>query len=268
MNRFRFITRMVILGLSIILVSCEQGLEITITRTPLLIGDSTVDLVLHETSVPGLTYLNLHDDENTSVRAALDVIREHGGSVLELKHSGMRNITFELEGVKYEFDPNRMFNDQGAAASLERFGPVNDAAISAVRSFADDVLQQILPPGSNVIVTLHNNEGRGYSILSYLPDGNYASEALDVHVGEGIDPHDFYFVTDLAIYHQLQEADLNVVLQDNVHVTDDGSLSVWCAQNQLPYVNVEAQDGHRGSQADMIVFLHGLFFPSRESVSP
>jgi hypothetical protein len=268
MNWFRLNTRIVILGLSITLASCEQGHEITATRIPLPIGDSTVDLVLHETSIPGLTYLNLHDDENTSVRAALDVIRRHGGRVLELKHSGARNVTFELDGIKYEFDPNRMFNDQGAAASLERFGPVNDAAISAVSSFTDDVLQQIMPLEPNVIVTLHNNERSRYSVLSYLPDGNYASEALHVHVGEGIDPDDFYFVTDLDLYDQLRQAELNVVLQDNVHMTDDGSLSVWSAQHQLPYVNVEAQDGHRRSQADMIVFLHMLFFPSRESGAP
>lgn len=268
MNWFRLSTRIVILGLSIILASCVQGHEITTTRIPLPIGDSTVDLVLHQTSLLGLTYLNLHDDENTSVRAALDVIRQHGGRVFELKHSGARNVTFELDGIKYEFDPNRMFNDQGAAASLKRFGPVSDAAISAVSSFADATLQQIMPPESNLVVTLHNNERSGYSVLSYLADGSFASEALHVHVGEGIDPDDFYFITDLDLYDQLRQADLNVVLQDNIQVTDDGSLSVWSAQHQLPYVNIEAQDGHRRSQAEMILFLHELFFPSRESGAP
>jgi hypothetical protein len=265
MNWFRIGGCVVMAGLSFMLVACEQGHEITTMRIPLPIGDSTVDLVLHETSVPGLTYLNLHDDENTSVRAALDVIRRHGGRVMELKHSGARNVTFDLDGIEYEFDPNRMFNIHGASASLERFGPESNAAVTAVSAFADEVLQHILPPEPNVMVTLHNNPGRGYSVLSYLPDGNYAGEAQHVHVGEGIDPHDFYFVTDLDLYNQLQQAELNAVLQDNVRMTDDGSLSVWSAQNQLPYVNVEAQDGHRRSQADMIVFLHRLFFPSSES---
>jgi hypothetical protein len=261
-NWFRSNAHVVILGLSIILSSCAQGYEITSTKIHLPIGESEVDLVLHQTSVPGLTYLNLHDDENTSVRAALDVIRQHGGRVFELKHSGARNITFELDGIKYEFDPNRMFNSQGAAASLERFGPVGDAAISAVSAFADEVLQQIMSHEAYVIVTLHNNDQSGYSVLSYLPDGSYASEALRVHVGEGLDPDDFYFVTDPDLYDQLQQADLNVVLQDNVNVTNDGSLSVWSTHHQFPYVNVEAQDGHRRSQANMIMFLHELFFPS------
>lgn len=250
-----------IFGLSFTLSSCAPGFELKTTHIPLPIGDSTIDLVLHESTAPGLTYLNLHDDENTSVRAALYVLKRYGGRVFELKHSGLRNITFRLDGIRYEFDPNRMFNDQGCAASLERFGSVSDAAIAAVRLFANGVLQQIKPAELDVIVTLHNNERGGYSVLSYTADGGLASEAQLVNVNLEIDPDDFYFVTDHYLYNRLRQLEQNVVLQDNVHVTDDGSLSVWSAQQQLPYINIEAQNGHRRWQADMIQRLHLLYFP-------
>ena len=44
----------------------------------------------------------------------------------------------------------------------------------------------------------------------------------------------------------------NVVLQNNANVTDDGSLSVYCGQREIEYVNVEAQHGHRGANRKML----------------
>jgi hypothetical protein len=264
MNKLHLVLFITFLGFILSLVSCVPGYEITTTHIPLPLGDSTVNLVLHEVATPGLTYLNLHDDENTSVRAALDGIKRHGGSVFELQHTGTRNITFKLDGIKYEFDPNRMFSDNGAAASLERFGPVSKEAIAAVRSFADAVLEQIKPTELDVLVTLHNNGRGGYSILSYTAVGEYAQEATKVYVNDEVDADDFYFVTALDLYDKLRHTKQNVVLQDNVNVTEDGSLSVWSAQQHLPYVNIEAQDGHRRSQTSMILRLHQLFFPSQD----
>jgi hypothetical protein len=37
-------------------------------------------------------------------------------------------------------------------------------------------------------------------------------------------------------------------------MTDDGSLSVYCAQLGIPYVNVEAQHGHIWRQLYMLIF--------------
>ena len=259
----------VFLGLCLGLSSCSTGYKIETTYIPLSIGDTTVNLVLHDTAAPGLTYLNIHDDENTCVKAALDIIRQHGGRVFELKHSGTRNIIFVLGGVEYEFDPNRMFSDAGITASLERFGPVSDEAIVAVRWFADELLQQIKPDELDVFVTLHNNEpGDNFSVNRYTADGYYSREALLVSVSNDVDPNDFYFVTDNDLFIQLSQNDQNVVLQDNEHVTDDGSLSVWSAQHQILYANIEVQDGHRRVQAEMIQLLHDLYFPNIELSVP
>ena len=54
----------------------------------------------------GLSFINLHDDENTSVLAAVSVIDSLGGQLIQLKHSGKRNVEFRLNGRNYEFDPN------------------------------------------------------------------------------------------------------------------------------------------------------------------
>ena len=250
----------IVIGLGIILSACQQTHEITSTTITLDLGDTDIDLVLHESSAEGLTYLNLHDNENTSVRAALDIIKQHGGRLYELKHSGKRNISFTLEGTEYEFDPNRIFSDAGAAASLERFGPTSDKAVTTVRSFAESLLTQIGINQIKILVTLHNNGPGGYSILGYKPNGDYSIDALHVNINDMLDPDDFYYVTESSIYEDLLKTDQNVVLQDNEHVTEDGSLSVWSAQNQLPYINVEGQSWHRRIQMNMILLLHELYF--------
>ena len=66
------------------------------------------------------------------------------------------------------------------------------------------------------------------------------------------------FVTDRALYDALVGEGFNAVLQDNDAATDDGSLSVWAAREGVPYVNVEAQHGHRAEQAAMIDALVGV----------
>jgi len=265
LNKLRLGISIAIVGLFLSLSSCVTGYEIKTTQIPLSIGDSTVDLILHDSAAPGLTYLNIHDDENTCVRAALDTIKRYGGRVFELKHSGTRNITFTLDGVEYEFDPNRIYSDVGIAATLERFGPVSDEAIVAVRSFGDELLQQIKPDELIVFVTLHNNEpSDNYSVNRFAAGGDYASEAQQVSVNTEIDPNDFYFVTEYNHFIQLSQNDQNVVLQDNENVTDDGSLSVWSAQHQIPYINIEVQEGHRRFQAGMLQLLHELYFLDSE----
>ena len=268
MNKLRLGISIIILGLFLSLNSCVPY-EIKTTHIPLSIGDSTVDLVLHESAAPGLTYLNVHDDENTCIQAALYMIRQNGGRLFELKHSGTRNITFTLNGVEYEFDPNRIFSDTGIEASLERFGPVSEEAIVAVRSFADELLLQIKPDELIIFVTLHNNNPRdNYSVYRFTDDGDYANEAQQVSISNKMDPNDFYFVTDYDLFIQLSQNNQNVVLQDNEHMTDDGSLSVWSAQHQILYANIEVQDGHRCVQAEMIQLLHHLYFPNIELSVP
>lgn len=252
---FRLSAFVLVAGLA---VGCGPNYEIVSTRTPIEVGDTTVEVVLHDSEAPGLTYLNLHDDEDTSVQAALEVIGQYGGRVLELQHSGERNITFRIGDSTYVFDPNRMFTDRGAAASLDTLGAFSEAAHLAVRTFADNVLNQLDPASLRFVVTLHNNSEDRYSALSYGDGGDYAADARFVYLTENGDPDDFFFVTDMDLYNALRQERQNVVLQDNAMVTDDGSLSVWSAQQQLPYVNVEAQHHHLEEQVRMIELLHRL----------
>ncbi len=231
--------------------------SVATTARELAAGESTVRVLVHERGSRGarLDALNLHDDEGTSVDAALDVVRQRGGRVVELAHAGRRNLTFGVGGEAFVADPNRMFTEAGRRRTLASLSRDTPAARRALAAFADTVLALYTASSPGVVVTLHNNTPDGYSARSYQPGAEYAGDAQAVTVHPGSDPDDFFFVTDRALYDALVGRGFNAVLQDNASATDDGSLSVWAAQQGVPYVNVEAEHGHRAEQARMIAAL-------------
>ena len=202
----------------------------------------------------GPTFVNVHDDENTSVTAALAVIDSLGGILLQLKHTGNRNVKFQLNNKDYEFDPNRMFTDLGVDKSLDFFGNNSLEAHNEVRKFAEQIVREIK---SDIIFTLHNNSENRYSVKSYLEE--YRSEAADVFINPKADPDDFYFVTERLFFDALKMRGYNVVLQNNQTATDDGSLSVLASWRKIPYINIEAQHGHLTQQIEMLLTVYELF---------
>lgn len=194
------------------------------------------------------TFIALHENESTSVEAAKAMMAYSGGTLIELKHTGARNLTFRLGGTQYEIDPNRMFTDRGIKVNLRPYSTEAHAAVAALA-------QRIIRKLSRRVVALHNNTDGGYSILQYQAGQKYANEAaMPPHVVEGQDPDNFFFVTPPNDFARLKKAGFNVVLQAG-QPSDDGSLSVYCSRNGINYVNVEAQHGSRKEQIKM---LHAL----------
>ena len=216
------------------------------------LGDTLIESVLYRAQGSDLLMFNLHENESTSVEAALHLIRRRGGQVLALHHTGERQIKFLLSGRWFSFDPNRIFTDSGAVATISPNGAEKPDAITVVRDFAREIVSTYSLDSSSVIVTLHNNTDQEYSVESYLPGGQYAPDARKVFVNRRRDPDDFFFVTDATFFTRLSRAGFNVVLQNNRFVTDDGSLSVLAARHGIPYINVEAQHGHLKAQEKML----------------
>ncbi|HMB91026.1 MAG TPA: hypothetical protein VKP65_09285 [Rhodothermales bacterium] len=252
---------LLVLGMTL-LTGCGPRYQITETRTPLTIGSTTIDVVVFEAEAPGLTFINLHDNEDTSAQAALKVMEQQGGRLIELQHTGERNVEFMLDDSTYIFDPNRIFTDIGVAATLDTLGAYSDSAHALVRQFGERLVELYELNNLDVVVTVHNNGETEYSALSYTPGGDYAEDASAANVVEGSDPDDFFFVTDEALYDTIRQSEHNVVLQDNARVTDDGSLSVYCGHLGIAYVNVEAQHGHMDEQVHMIEYLRSVLRPA------
>src|SRR3954462_10172172 len=56
----------------------------------------------------GITFLNVHENESTSVQAAEKFLADIGGTLVKLNHLGTRNLTFKISKRTYAIDPNRM----------------------------------------------------------------------------------------------------------------------------------------------------------------
>jgi hypothetical protein len=216
------------------------------------IGDSEVRAVVHQNKAPKPTFLNVHDDENTSVAAGQANIAEFGGRLIELVHSGERLITFGLGGQKYSFDPNRMFSDAGIKATLKLRSHYSTKAHAEIKKFADEYLAQFALNREPVVLALHNTVDGFFSVESFTPAYYLGAEAAEVAISPRRSKFDFFYVTERKFFESLRKMDFNVVLQNNERAADDGSLSVHFAKLSIPYINIEAEMTHLNEQIDML----------------
>lgn len=222
------------------------------------LGATKVRLRTRESRPGGLTYLNLHENEQTSVQAARELLQANPGRLVELRAAGERLVSFRIGLAAHTLDPNRIFTDTGLAATLHTLGPDSPAARRAATRLREAVLAALPAPGPGPIVALHNNSGRDYSIENYAAGAKRAGDAAARHVGDAASPHDFFIVTEQRLFKPLAADGFNVVLQ-SPGCEDDGSLSVWAQRAGRAYVNVEALDGHLAEQQRMLDAVHRHF---------
>lgn len=232
-------------------------------RHTLWLGDTPVQLQRQRARAGGLRYLNLHQNEGTSVAAALALLSGAvgpaglagttgpPGELITLLAQGQRLVTFRIGLRPFVFDPNRIFTERGLDMTLRRYGSSTPAAQAAVRGLRDAVLALLPATDPTPVVALHNNGAGQYGMASYQPGGSHAADARRFSVQAGHDPDDFFLVTTDNWFEALSAAGFNVV-QQGPGVVDDGSLSVWFAQQRRPYLNVEARHGHLAEQRLML----------------
>jgi hypothetical protein len=231
------------------------------------VGKTT--LLLERTSYIGsssLFIVHLHDDEVTARLAAAAVLDSTGGSLLSLRNNENRLITFLHKGYTYTADPNRIFTPGGRKASLEKGGRYSKAAATELAAFSQFFLRQL--PDSAVVVSMHNNTPDAYSIRSYADSGELYVDAAGVHINADLDPDDFFITTNAGLFRALSERNVNVVLQNNVHAVDDGSLSVYFGLKNRSYVNIEAEHGHLEVQMEMLRILSRIVTDSTFKIEP
>jgi hypothetical protein len=215
------------------------------------IGNRNIPVQVMQFGDPnGIVCINLHDNEFTSVKAAMSVLREKGGTLIRIQNMRRRQVSFNLADRKYTIDPNRMFSRQGIQASLESNGITSKDAIHAVESFASNVLS-LIPENTTTIVALHNNTENEFSVKSYLPGNEYGTDAKEVYRHPRQDDDNFILTTDSSIYREMAK-EYNSILQDNLNVRKDGSLSVYYGELGKKYVNIETEHGRTRDYARML----------------
>ena len=223
----------------------------------LTLGERHVRLLAHRSQAPGLLYVNVHENETTSIEAARRTVERRGGQLYWLGADGRRVISFRLRDRTYRFDPNRMFSHAGVEKSLRLYGASSPEAIAEIRRFASAWIDRVALLTRALVVAVHNSTRGGFSVSSYQAGGSEEHEASAVSIGRPRDPDDFFLVTDSPLYEHLRARGHNVVLQAPRGLRDNGSLSVWATANGVHYVNVEAQFGHLEQQVAMLAELHG-----------
>lgn len=230
----------------------NNATAITVAKSQFKLGASKITLARYgaEDEKP-YVILSLHNNETTSIRVAKEFVTNNGGLFLELQNNQQRVILMDLYNRTYALDPNRIFTavrGPGLRAAIhkdERIG-------KEINRFSQFILNEI--PADKTIVAVHNNTDREYSIRSYQKHPAIRKDAAMVHVNPEMDEDDFFLTTNTDIYEKLKEKNVNVVLQSN-KAYDDGSLSIYSARNNRPYINVETQLGHEDEQKKMLAIV-------------
>jgi hypothetical protein len=195
--------------------------------------------------------VNVHDNEKTAVDAARAILEQEGGVLIRIENNAQRIISFPFKGVVYTFDPNRIFSASGIRLTLKANGKINPLAIAEVEKFAARLLQ-LIPDSASCIVALHNNTDGDYSVKSYLAGGKRHNDAKQVHEDSWQDVDDIALTTDEVLFSKMSAFGYNSILQDNVKVDRDGSLSVYYGELNKRYINIETQFGKTIQYKEML----------------
>lgn len=207
------------------------------------LGDLEVKLVKYSYEAPNISFLAIHDNEDTGVKAAFQFIELNGGTIIDSQYNGARNFKFINEEETFETDPNSIYTRTGIKAGLQKYGIWDDNVIGMLEEAGKTILKTYDPKKTGYIFTLHNNADGGFGITSYLPGYELENTADSVNINFQMDPDDMVLVTEIPVYNLLKKANVNVILQSHDAV-DDGSLSIYAMQQHIPYINVEVQHGH------------------------
>ena len=222
----------------------------------LMLGESEIRVRIAEYG-NGPSFVLLHSNETTAQRVGENYAARCGGRYIALVNNNKRNVSFILDGVRYIFDPNRIFSEKGIAATLSQHGPYSFEAHKEVRLLADTLLLEMVR--SNLVIALHNNTDGGYGVSTYDTGGAESINAQAVHMETSRDVDNFFLVTESGHYDILRARGQNVVLQAR-HPFDDGSLSAFAARRGWAYVNIEVQHGQHAIQdlmvSELITALH------------
>ncbi|UAT43049.1 hypothetical protein GUI12_02685 [Anaplasmataceae bacterium AB001_6] len=224
--------------------------------------DKYVSFLSNHSRKNDILLISLHSDELTAVNSALDVCnispyfdflyfkyREKIGGLpsrfIEYKHNTC-------------FDPNRIFTDVGRELILNSFQFLNSSEQKDFMNFTSEISSLItnIIIKYKVIIAVHNNSGLDYSLRNYLPFGKFYNDCKDIFFIDKNNTSDFFLVTDEKIYNLIiLEKKYNVILQNNEKACDDGSLSIYCGKNNIPYINLEVMQHRYTQNKKMLLFI-------------
>lgn len=243
------------------------------TTQGFFLGETQVKINVYENAGANVTFFSPHHNEQIARTLAKEFIDKNGGRLVEIesfddKGKPSRYINFKLNGKTFTLDPNRIFTDNGRTCDAL---PAEIDVL--VKDFADKLLKVIfsdgkgLREGERFIVAVHNNtdvdsktdehKANDLTALAFVKTaghGAFQSQAEGAYLSNmEFDSDNFIFLSSAKYLGFFVEKSFNVVVQKSAAKlrtsgcnVDDGSLSVYTAQNNIQYICLEA-DGTNGN---------------------
>ncbi len=237
------------------------------------LGETAVKVNVYERAGAAVTFFAPHHNERGGRELAKEAVAARGGRFVEveaLDEAGApaRRLRFRVGGKSYGIDPNRIFTAQG-----RRCLNLPADAETAVKAFADELTGLLFAPGGRslragerALIAVHNNadvEERAaaerdsdLTAVGFVRPlrsratfrGEFAESVAGVFLSNAEEDEDnFVLVTVPGLVGHFAGRGFNVVLQkpaaqlrDGKCSLDDGSLSVYTAFADIPYINLEA----------------------------
>ncbi len=281
-----------ILGLSLIFAVTAMSATTQKTTQKLFLGETEVKINLYEKAGSNITFFSPHHNEQIARNLAKESVEKNGGRLVEIesfddKGRPSRYISFKFDGKTFSLDPNRIFTDNGRTCDSL---PAEIDVL--VKDFADKLLRVIfadgkgLRDGEKFIVAVHNNtdvdskdeehKASDLTALAFVKTaghGAFQSQAEGAYLSNmEFDSDNFIFLSSAKYLGFFVEKSFNVVVQKSSTKlrsqgcnVDDGSLSVFSAQNNIQYICLEA-DGLSGTfrQRQMFEAVYALLKEQKE----
>jgi len=193
-------------------------------------------------------YLWIHGDEKTAKMALENHIKNYQGTAFFIQNEE-REIPFENTII----DPNRVFSRNGAYYALRKFQPgwppgSLKKALDQIDKDRKIFLNILMPSKDGLLIAVHNNF-RGYNVRDEEPKSQRTS------IKKEQNPRDFILCTNEDDFEKLSLGPFNVVLQNELPLSDDGSLSWEALRRNVRYLNVETRLGYLSQQKKMLKFI-------------
>ncbi|MDA3616020.1 hypothetical protein [Polluticaenibacter yanchengensis] len=228
-------------------------------QTAFKIGNDTINIAGYNAmSADSILLVHLHHNEQTALNVAQQFLAGNPPvSFIYLDNKASREVHFKINKFNVKFDPNRIFSKQGIQKTIVTEPAVAKPAFNEVNKLSRFLIDSHFIK-AKVIIALHNNTTLGLlTVHDFKPEGKYAGEAINVFVNDKNEPDNFIITTELEYYIYLKEQNLNVVLQHPTPI-DDGSLSVWAAKNNKPYLNIEVEHGNSERQKELLNIVYNM----------
>lgn len=226
----------------------SAGLAISPANPKITISLSDIHFQVVEKGDSDHRFIWIHGDEKTA-KMALDYHLKHFPGRAFFILSNEREVLVSSTRV----DPNRIFSRAGAELALRKFkldwfNRELKTALDKMDSDREKFLDELFPKSGGLLIALHNNF-RGYNFKKELPETRLQS------IKTGQNPRDFIICTNESDYHKLEDGPFNVLLQDQLPVKDNGSLSWAALRKSVRYVNIETRLGWLSQQKKMLKFV-------------